>query len=69
VDLFIQTGGEIRVSNLLLWQIAYSELYFSDVLWPDFDENQFNIALDEFSKRQRRFGETGAQRGEPAARS
>lgn len=64
VDLFIRTGGEIRVSNFLLWQIAYAELVFSDVLWPDFDENHFYLALNEYAKRQRRFGETGAQRAE-----
>ena len=69
VDLFIRTGGEVRVSNFLLWQIAYAELYFSDVLWPDFDEKQFNLALNEFAKRQRRFGETGAQRTEAVATS
>ena len=55
-DLIIRTGGEIRLSNFLLYQGAYSELYFTDVLWPDFDENQFDLAIKEFSKRKRRFG-------------
>ncbi|AWK15038.1 (2E,6E)-farnesyl-diphosphate-specific ditrans,polycis-undecaprenyl-diphosphate synthase [Candidatus Fukatsuia symbiotica] len=56
VDLVIRTGGERRISNFLLWQIAYAELYFTDVLWPDFDENIFKRALDEFAQRERRFG-------------
>jgi undecaprenyl diphosphate synthase len=60
-DLFIRTGGEHRVSNFLLWQLAYSELYFTDVLWPDFDETEFELALTSFSGRQRRFGKTGDQ--------
>ncbi len=55
-DLIIRTGGEIRLSNFLLWQAAYAELYFSDVLFPDFDNKQFNKALKEFSRRTRRFG-------------
>ncbi len=55
-DLIIRTGGEKRLSNFLLWQGAYSELYFSDVLWPDFDEKEFDEALEFFSLRQRRFG-------------
>ena len=55
-DLIIRTGGEIRLSNFMLFQGAYSELYFTDVLWPDFDENCFDLAMTEFSKRQRRFG-------------
>lgn len=58
VDLVIRTGGEHRISNFLLWQIAYSELFFTDVLWPDFDENVFEHALESFSKRERRFGGT-----------
>lgn len=62
VDLFIRTGGEIRISNFLLWQLAYAELYFCDTLWPDFDETQFHLALGNYAKRQRRFGETGSQR-------
>lgn len=60
-DLFIRTGGEKRISNFLLWQLVYTELYFTDTLWPDFDITAFNIALDVFSKRQRRFGRTGEQ--------
>lgn len=60
-DLFIRTGGERRISNFLLWQLAYTELYFSDVLWPDFDQNHFNAALEDFAGRQRRFGKTSAQ--------
>jgi undecaprenyl diphosphate synthase len=61
VDLFIRTGGERRVSNFLLWQLAYSELHFSDVLWPDYDDACFMRALDDFSRRERRFGKTGDQ--------
>ena len=61
VDLFIRTGGETRISNFLLWQIAYSELYFSDVLWPDFDATCLQAAMDEFARRERRFGLTGEQ--------
>lgn len=60
-DLFIRTGGEHRISNFLLWQLAYTELFFTDVLWPDFNEKQFAIALESFSNRQRRFGKTGDQ--------
>ncbi len=55
-DLFIRTGGEQRISNFLLWQVAYSELYMTDVLWPDFNDNEMALALIEFSKRKRRFG-------------
>ena len=55
-DLVIRTGGEIRLSNFMLWQIAYSELYFSDVLWPDFDEGEFNKAIEYYSKKNRKFG-------------
>tara|TARA_B110000037_G_scaffold22337_1_gene25143 strand:+ start:367 stop:1110 length:744 start_codon:yes stop_codon:yes gene_type:complete len=55
-DLCIRTGGERRISNFLLWQFAYTELYFSDCYWPDFDDTQFQIALDDFAKRQRRYG-------------
>ena len=57
-DICIRTGGEHRLSNFLLWQLAYSELYFTNVLWPDFDSQQLDIALDEFSKRNRRYGDT-----------
>ncbi|AKZ66064.1 (2E,6E)-farnesyl-diphosphate-specific ditrans,polycis-undecaprenyl-diphosphate synthase [Candidatus Palibaumannia cicadellinicola] len=58
VDLVIRTGGEHRISNFLLWQIAYSELFFTDILWPDFDEVVFEGALNAFAKRERRFGGT-----------
>ena len=61
VDLLIRTGGEQRISNFLLWQTAYSELYFSNTLWPDFDAVEFSRALDEFARRERRFGKTGEQ--------
>ena len=61
LDLFIRIGGEQRVSNFLLWQLAYTEYYFTDVLWPDFDSTVFEQALLSFSKRQRRFGRTGDQ--------
>jgi undecaprenyl diphosphate synthase len=60
-DLFIRTGGECRISNFLLWQLAYSELHFSDVLWPDFGASQFELAVREFARRERRYGRTGAQ--------
>jgi undecaprenyl diphosphate synthase len=61
IDLFIRTGGEQRISNFLLWQLAYSELYFTDTLWPDFDESSLQSAVQEFGSRQRRFGKTGLQ--------
>ena len=60
-DLFIRTGGEQRISNFLLWQMAYTEFYFCDVLWPDFSEHHMQAALTEYSRRQRRFGKTGEQ--------
>ena len=60
-DLVIRTGGEQRVSNFLLWQLAYAELYFTPVLWPDFDLAQFDLALASYVSRQRRFGLTGEQ--------
>lgn len=56
VDLLIRTGGESRISNFLLWQVAYAELYFTDVLWPDFDEKQLDKAFTWFGSRERRFG-------------
>lgn len=60
-ELLIRTGGECRLSNFLLWQCAYSELYFSEVLWPDFDERELDTALEWFSQRERRFGRTSEQ--------
>ena len=60
-DLFIRTGGEQRISNFLLWQLAYTELYFTPALWPDFDRAAFEEALSSFACRQRRFGRTGEQ--------
>jgi undecaprenyl diphosphate synthase len=60
-DLFIRTGGEVRISNFLLWQVAYSELYFTDCLWPDFGESELDKAIASFRQRERRFGAvTGA---------
>jgi undecaprenyl diphosphate synthase len=60
-DLLIRTGGEIRISNYLLWQIAYSELYFCDTYWPDFNEEELYKAIYSYQSRQRRFGKTEAQ--------
>lgn len=60
-DLLIRTGGEQRISNFLLWNLAYTELWFSDVLWPDFSEPEFDRALAFFAGKQRRFGHTGEQ--------
>ena len=60
-DLFIRTGGEKRISNFLMWNLAYSELYFTDVLWPDFDAAALNDALSSFESRQRRYGRTAQQ--------
>ena len=60
-DLFIRTGGDHRVSNFLLWQLAYTELHFTDVLWPDFDAAAMTRAIEDFARRERRFGRTGAQ--------
>ncbi|MFO1426771.1 MAG: polyprenyl diphosphate synthase [Steroidobacteraceae bacterium] len=65
-DLFIRTGGERRISNFLLWNIAYAELYFCDTLWPDFGVPQFEAALADFAGRERRYGLTGAQRAAEA---
>jgi len=61
VDLLIRTGGEQRISNFLLWQIAYAELYFTEIFWPDFDESAFQVAVQAFTDRQRRFGKTSEQ--------
>lgn len=61
LDLLIRTGGDFRVSNFLLWQAAYAELYFTNTLWPDFNEAQFEKAIDCFDQRERRFGKTGEQ--------
>jgi len=55
-DLFIRTGGEQRISNFLIWQLAYSELYFTDTYWPDFDEKHMDLAIEHFTNRERRFG-------------
>ena len=60
-DLLIRTGGELRISNFLLWQLAYSELYFTETYWPDFGEEEFRKALTDYAGRQRRFGRTGEQ--------
>ncbi|TEW56699.1 di-trans,poly-cis-decaprenylcistransferase [Psychromonas sp. RZ22] len=61
IDLMIRTGGDYRISNFLLWQLAYAELYFTDVLWPDFNADTFQLAVDVFSGKERRFGQTSAQ--------
>ena len=66
-DLFIRTGGEKRISNFLLWQLAYTELYFTDTLWPDFNETAFNLAIESYQKRERRFGRTSEQLAEHKA--
>jgi len=60
-DLLIRTGGELRISNYLLWQIAYSELYFCDTFWPDFSEDDLRRAIESYQQRQRRYGKTEAQ--------
>ena len=64
-DLFIRTGGEQRISNFLLWQLAYTELYFTDALWPDFDTPALEAAIVSYQKRERRFGRTSEQIGKP----
>ncbi|WP_394201722.1 polyprenyl diphosphate synthase [Marinagarivorans algicola] len=61
LDLLVRTGGELRISNYLLWQAAYAELYFSPLLWPDFDAAAMNAVVDDFHARQRRFGQTSEQ--------
>ena len=60
-DLFIRTGGDVRISNFLLWQLAYTELWFTQALWPDFDQALFQQALDAYAQRERRYGLTSAQ--------
>ena len=60
-DLFIRTGGETRISNFMLWQMAYAEFYFTDALWPDFDATEFDRAISSFRVRERRFGRTSEQ--------
>ncbi len=65
-DLFIRTGGELRISNFLLWQLAYTELWFTDALWPDVDAALLQSALDDYARRERRFGLTSAQLWQPA---
>jgi undecaprenyl diphosphate synthase len=60
-DLLIRTGGEQRISNFLLWNLAYAELWFCNTLWPDFDDQQFDIALEFYAQRERRYGHTGDQ--------
>ena len=68
VDLMIRTGGDVRISNFLLWQMAYAELYFTNVLWPDFDKLAFQEALDSFTGKERRFGKTSEQVTSPKLR-
>jgi len=62
VDLLIRTSGEVRISNFLLWDIAYSELYFCSTLWPDFDEHELDVAIESFHSRERRFGERNGEK-------
>jgi undecaprenyl diphosphate synthase len=66
-DLFIRTGGETRISNFLLWQLAYSELYFTDTFWPDFDAAALDAAILSYQARERRFGRTSAQVADQAS--
>jgi undecaprenyl diphosphate synthase len=67
-DLFIRTGGEERISNFLLWQFAYTELYFTDTLWPDFDASALDLAIASYWGRERRFGRTSEQLAEAAVK-
>jgi undecaprenyl diphosphate synthase len=60
-DLFIRTGGEQRISNFMLWQLAYTELYFTDVLWPEFGRKELEAAISSYQNRERRFGRTSDQ--------
>ena len=69
LDLLIRTGGEYRISNFLLWQAAYAELYFSDLLWPEFDRKALQLAVQDYRQRQRRFGKTTEQLKHEAARA
>jgi undecaprenyl diphosphate synthase len=64
-DLFVRTGGEHRISNFMLWNLAYTELYFTDCLWPDFDAGELDAALAFFGARERRFGRTPEQARSP----
>jgi undecaprenyl diphosphate synthase len=68
-DLVIRTGGELRISNFLLWQAAYSELYFTDKLWPEFDDAALDEAIADYSRRERRFGRTSEQVAPPSPRA
>ena len=68
-DLFVRTGGEQRISNFLLWQLAYTEMYFTDTLWPDFDKAAFDAAIASYQHRERRFGRTSEQLREDGAES
>jgi undecaprenyl diphosphate synthase len=63
-DLLIRTGGEKRISNFMLWELAYTELFFTDCLWPDFDRSELELAMDDYRSRERRFGKTTEQLGE-----
>jgi undecaprenyl diphosphate synthase len=66
-DLFIRTGGENRISNFLLWQLAYTEFYFTETLWPDFNQEAFNLAITSYQQRERRFGRTSEQLIDPVS--